>query len=302
MHINSRPILIIGSHRGGTTWVGKTIGFSPWTYYIGEVFNRKSQLLTPNILVYDYQYITPEINKHYEEQLEKILAFNFVWPNRRGFRSLIPSRLKIIKHFHNWIGFPRPILKDPLASMSAEWLSQTFEMDVICLVRHPAAFIYSLKKIGWRFDFHQFLNQPQLIDDLLHPFVDQFHPKPKDIIEEGALLWKCIYHVLSIYLQRNPEWGIFWFEDIASDPIASFKNIYERLGLNYPTWIQHRINSYSNKNNPVEAPKNDPFSIRRDSKKLREIWKTELTGDEITRIRLIVEPVSSQYYKNSDWH
>ena len=39
MALGRRPILVTGSHRSGTTWVGKTIALSPSVTYIGEPFN-----------------------------------------------------------------------------------------------------------------------------------------------------------------------------------------------------------------------------------------------------------------------
>ena len=47
----------------------------------------------------------------------------------------------------------RPLLKDPIAIMSCEWLAETFNMDVIVVIRHPAAFVASLKVAGWEFAF-----------------------------------------------------------------------------------------------------------------------------------------------------
>ncbi len=39
----------------------------------------------------------------------------------------------------------RPLLKDPIAVLSAPWLERTFGMQVVFSVRHPAAFAASLK-------------------------------------------------------------------------------------------------------------------------------------------------------------
>ena len=39
----------------------------------------------------------------------------------------------------------RVVMKDPLAFFSAEWLMQNFGMTVVVLIRHPAAFVASLK-------------------------------------------------------------------------------------------------------------------------------------------------------------
>ena len=40
------------------------------------------------------------------------------------------------------------LLKDPIACMSSEYLHREFEMDVVIIIRHPAAFVSSLQKMG----------------------------------------------------------------------------------------------------------------------------------------------------------
>ncbi len=37
--------------------------------------------------------------------------------------------------------------------MSAEWLAKTYNINVVVLIRHPAAYIYSMKRMKWGFNF-----------------------------------------------------------------------------------------------------------------------------------------------------
>ena len=150
-----RPILVTGSHRSGSTWVGKMLDLSNQTYYLGEIFNPKDGRLSQKLLTNWFLYIPVEEGRDHDiyKPLEQILRLNFSWPNRLGVRSFLPSRLILFRHTYKWFGFPRPIMKDPIAVLSAEWLAQVFNMDVICLIRHPAAFVYSLAKANWDFNF-----------------------------------------------------------------------------------------------------------------------------------------------------
>ena len=298
---NTRPILVTGAHRSGTTWVGRMIALSPRTCYLGEVFNLRAGLLDAGLLAHWYQYVTAEKGAAFEPALKRILAYDFCWPGRGGMRRLLPTRLVLFRWTRRWWGLPRPILKDPFTAMSAEWLAATFPMDVLCLVRHPAGFVDSLKRVGWRFGFDHFLQQPRLMEDWLQPLAGRLSSPPSDIVEEGALLWLCVYHVLLAYAERQPEWLCWRVEDISHEPVAAFEEIYDRLDLAYPPRIQRQVMAHSSPDNPVEAPPDHPHLIRRDSRRIQSRWRDRLTADEIARIRDIVEPVAARYYGDADW-
>jgi hypothetical protein len=298
---NTNPILVTGSHRAGTTWVGKMLALSVRTCYLGEILRPGNRLLDGERVPHWFLYVTAETGGALFGPLHRILSFDFTWPKRRGLRRLVPSRLALFRRTRRWFGLPRPIMKDPIAAMSAEWLAGAFQMDVLCLVRHPAAFVASLKRVNWRFDFTHFLHQPRLMEDWLHPFAGLLSQPPDDIVEEGALLWLCIYHVLSGYLQRHPEWACWRLEDLSADPLAAFARIYAQLGLPYTARIRRRVAGYSAATNPAEAPIADPHYIRRDSRAAQSQWHDLLAPQEVLRVRRVVEPLASRFYSEADW-
>jgi len=298
---STRPILVTASHRAGTTWIGKMIAQSFLTYYIGEVFHPGNLLLSTNLLTHWYEYVTAETGDAFVQPLGRILAFDFAWPDRNGIPRMLPSRLVVLRRTRRWLGFPRPVIKDPIAAMSAEWLAETFKMDVICLVRHPAAFVASLMRVGWRFDFNQFLGQPRLMDEWLGAFAPQLENPPTGEAEEGALLWLCIYHVLMTYADRHREWMVWRLQDIAREPVSAFGQIFTGLDLPYTARVKRAIVRYSSSTNPVEAPADDPHSIRRDSRALQTTWRSVLTPREIASIRRTTEPVAHRFYSDLDW-
>lgn len=58
----------------------------------------------------------------------------------------------------------RLIVKDPIAALSSDWLGRNFDLEVVVLVRHPAAFAASLKRLNWRHPFEHFLKQEMLME------------------------------------------------------------------------------------------------------------------------------------------
>jgi len=196
----------------------------------------------------------------------------------------------------------RPLLKDPIALFSSEWLCDTFDMDVVVLIRHPAAFVHSLVNRGWTHPFDHFLKQPLLMRDLRAPFaveIERFAAEPQPITDQAILLWNVLHETILRYRQRRPNWLFLRLEDIAHDPEDSFRHMYANLGLNFDEHAANTIASHSDSTNPSEEP--DPSSIKRDSKASVLTWKARLSPEEITRIRVKVEPVAVEFYSDADW-
>ena len=296
------PILVTGSHRSGSTWVGKMLALSPFVAYIDEVFNPDPghPLSDRGTFKHAYTYITEENEDRYFEGINDVLRFRF-GPRARRFGGLLPSR----RFFYRWtvgaFSLPRPLLKDPIAAMSAEWLADRFGMEVVVLVRHPAAFAASLLRMGWRFDFSVFARQERLMEDWLYPFEDRIRRPPTDPIDEAALAWLCVYHVLDGYVQRHPEWIVKRHEELASAPGREFAEVYERLGMRFTGRIARRIEAHTARSNPVSAPGNVEHHLHRDSQALVKQWKRTLSADDVGRIRDTVDVLACKYYTEEDW-
>ena len=191
----------------------------------------------------------------------------------------------------------RPLMKDPIAIYSAEWLHQTFDMDVIILIRHPAAFVGSIKKAEWRTSMNNFLEQPLLMRDYLQEFESQIieHANnPKDYIEEGILLWNMIHRIICTYEEKHDDWFFIRHEDLSREPIQKFGEIYNFLNLNYTESIQDKILNYS-------SEQEEPGKLKRDSQSNIWSWKNRLSDQEIDRVYEGTQKVSSKYYSDEDW-
>jgi hypothetical protein len=190
-------------------------------------------------------------------------------------------------------------MKDPIAILSAEWLAETFNMIVIGLIRHPAAFVLSLKKKKWGFPFSQLRQQSELLEGYLSFYADSIRKPPENFIEQGALAWLCLNHVFTCFTQNHPHWNIWRYEDICLEPVPSFREIYSQAGLRFTPRIERTVREFSSQHNPVEYTQD--HLIKRNSFTLRDFWRTELSREEALAIRRIVEPVSHNYYNSEDW-
>jgi hypothetical protein len=195
----------------------------------------------------------------------------------------------------------RLIIKDPMAALSSDWLAKNFDLEVIVLVRHPAAFAASLKRLGWRHPFEHFLKQEMLMQRHLEPYRAELASKPGDIVEQAAIIWKCVYDVLFTYLDSNPNWLVRQHEVLSGNPVAELRSLYEALGLQWNAPVEDKVVKYTRRGNPVNIPKGTVHQIRRDSVANITRWKETLTEEEIARVYEITRPISCSYYPNKDW-
>ena len=305
---SDKPILVTGAHRSGTTWVGKMIAASPAVSYIQEPFlpGRRPGICAVTF-PYNFTYVTDENEVDYYDHLKATLAFRFQW--RAALAALkTPRDVAIMFKYGTHFFFSRarhavPLVKDPLAVFSAEWLARRFDMHVIVTIRHPAAFAYSIRRLNWRHDFSEFLRQPLLMRDHLSPFegvITEFARKEQDILDQAALLWKVIYSTVLKYQQAHSRWMFLRHEDIADDPLTHFASLFKRLGLDFSPRVQDTILDYSKSSNPATPRRGSTFG-RRDSRGLIKRWKTVLTKEEILRLRREVGEIADAFYQECDW-
>ena len=304
-----RPILVTGSHRSGSTWVGRMIAASPAVGYIHEPFKIYHRPGTCGVkFVYWFTYITRENESAYYEHIKNTLEFRYnLIGGLEAIRSLgdVKRVLRGCQKFSMYrLRKVRPLVKDPIAVFSAEWLAETFDMDVLVLIRHPAAFASSLKRLGWIHPFSHFLQQPLLMRDYLYPFeaqIREYASREQDIIDQAILLWRIIHHVIIEYRNNHENWVFLRHEDISRDPLCHFQDLFKRFDLDFSPHVRRVVQEYSDPSNPSEAPEGDGFFLRRDSKSNIWNWKNRLTESEIERIRERVEDISKEFYSDSDW-
>jgi hypothetical protein len=303
-----KPLLVTGSHRSGTTWVGKMIAASPAMAYIHEPFNPLHHPgICTAVFPYWFMYVTNENEAAFYQPIKDTLAFRYhMLPELRAIRSARHVG-RLARDCSNTMLYKMrratPLVKDPIALFSSEWLVERFDMDAIVLIRHPAAFASSLKRLHWGHDFSQFLKQPLIMRDYLSPFEEEitaFAQKEHDILDQAMLLWRMMHHVILTFRQAHQDWMFLRHEDISADPVQHFKYIFKRLNLDFTENVEKTIRLYSSDSNPVEAAHGHTL-IKRDSKSNTKAWKKSLTPDEILTIRRNVEPVSHAFYSDADW-
>lgn len=293
MSPTGRHILVTGSHRSGTTWLARMLALARGTVpLVFEPFNADpTQFRLGGLTDRWFAYAGDLDQEALRRLFRRILAGN-------------ERKLMLRRQWHWWNPLPtrgRVIVKDPIASMSSEWLSENFDMAVVVLVRHPAGFASSLKRLDWRFDWDNFLGQPHLMTDHLEPFRAEIEARPRDIAAQAAVLWRCIYSVLLTYAGRNPSWVVRTHESLSDDPVARIGELYGLLDLNWTPRVSASIQAHTRKGNPVAAPEGVIHALVRDSAAAVRNWKKILTPEEVDHLRDSTYEMASRFYSDEDW-
>jgi hypothetical protein len=270
------------------------LALAPGVGYVHEPFNPR---FSAGRFDRYFTVVTRGNEARYASELEHALTFRYELVPRLRTRHRPKDVARTLRDFARVQRVrrrrPRPLMKDPIALLSAEWLAQRFDMDVVVLIRHPAAFASSLKRLGWKHSFATFLDEGR-VPDVIQPYETEIRAQarePGDLLAQAALLWRLLYNAVATYRERH--------EDFSLDPPGSFERLYERLGLELTEAARAEIERASSSGNPSELP--TPHAVELDSAASLGRWRDELTRHEIETLRERTSDVWPQFYSDEDW-
>lgn len=309
--IRKRHILVTGSNRSGTTWVGTMLSLAPKIGLVYEPFSY--QLKDAKLSKHDcpfvhyLHYVTPSENEIAKKYINCRLSKRPISWKKEFNESKTARRFlgATCRYLHAWINsfqrIERFVIKDPIALMSAEWMAKEFQCHVLVMIRHPAAYVSSIKRLGWRTNPKKLLEQKELVEAYLSPLKEEIKTfSSENIVEEACLCWKIYHFVISIYQKKNLGWLFVRHEDISRDPINKFKYLYDQFSLPFSEDVVNSIKESSKAGNPVD-PGDKVHMLQRDSKRNITRWKRELTKAEIEIIYDKTADIAVNYYSLESW-
>jgi Sulfotransferase family len=321
-----RPILVTGIPRSGTSWVGKMLDASARVVYINEPMNpRRPPGRSPGVLSasvrHRFQYITDANEFEFHQAFLDMLRLDYhVLAELRASRSVF-DLARLVKYWNSFLRGRlrrrRPLIDDPYALFSIEWFVERLGCDAVVVVRHPAAGVSSRKRLGYKPDFAELLQQPLLLRDWLQPFKGEMEAalhQPGDIVRQGSLLWRMAYHVMRELSLRLERVHVVRYEDLSSAPLAAFERLFSALHLPFTERASRSILQATGAEQRRRSRRGraHPWSVSRhglsrtafrplDSRAHSVEWKRELTPREIAQIRALTEDVADFYYADQEW-
>lgn len=302
--MDQRPILVTGAHRSGTTWVGQMLSLPPSVGYLHEPFNlvyRPSGYgVHPEFW---YQYIHQGNAFAYAQRFRQILNFKPISLAQTRFQGIDDAKIFLKRNYEltgHRLMRRRALIKDPLALFATPWLVKEFGMQPVVLIRHPAAFVNSVTKQGWRFNFQHLASQPELLADWLRPFkadIEQAAKSDWSAVAEVTLLWLVTHTFIDHLEGQHPDWTFIKHEDIAKNPESVFQDLYHTLGLPWDSRVAAQISAHSvERKGKTTKPRNPVNHIQRDSHDLIHDWEHELDQDSQRYVIEQTKHLASKWY------
>jgi hypothetical protein len=306
---SNKHILVTGANRSGTTWVGEMLRLSASINYFYEPFGRYYKTLKVDCPFVNYfHYVTEKESDRVKEYVDCCLSPMNIslkkdYNANPGLMRFFGATYRQIKGIVESLTFnKRFIIKDPLALMSAEWFYETYDCHVLIMLRHPAAYVSSIKRVGWRSDPKELLTQHELMDTYLYQLKDEiadFRQNDNNIVEEGALRWKIYHHIIKQYMEKYPQWLYIKHEDLSLNPVEEFKKIYKTFNLPFSESVESEIRRHTQKKGNDLGT--EVHVLERDTKKNIDRWKETLTQKEIEYIRNHTQEISGCFYAEETW-
>lgn len=298
----ARPILVTGAHRSGTTWVGRMLALAPGVAYVHEPF---SPATSPGIsgapFARYYERVTADNERVYARKLERTLAFRYDLGSALATLRTPEDALHAARDAAAFVRArftrARPLVKDPIALRSADWLADRFGMAVVVTIRHPAAFAASAIRLGYAPDLRVFLDDERL--SRFEPELRRRLAEPGDSLEQAALVWRLLYALVDGYRSSRPDWLFVRHEDASLAPLETFERLYGHLGLDWTARVRREVARASSSRNPPEAA--TKHAVRLDSAASVGRWRERLSPDAVERLREATRDVWPLFYSDEDW-
>lgn len=294
-----RVVVVTGPHRSGTTVMGRLLDHAPRTFLVHEPFNVDWGL---NRVPHRYQYLTAADTDHPAGLLlhryltsgegqwlrrGKPLPAEHERPrsNRNNVRALRP------------LGFT-PVVKDPFLLLSLGWLNTVLGAQPVVTLRHPAAWVASLRRRSMhpRSALASFRRQDAFGDPVVSEILARRNWARADLISAGAATWACLVRMLDVQLAAGAQATVIRMEDFAADPTTVLREIYRACGLGVPRNLDRVVREYTGEHNIVTPAAEVMHELRRNSSALVTAWRTQLSDAEQKTIRRITEVAAGRWY------
>ena len=262
-----KSILVAGTARSGTTWLGDLIAAQIPCRILFEPFNPN---LVPEYQGFNYfQYMRPG-TEHPEFH-----AFA-----RKVFSGDIRNRW--IDHQNERIISEYRLIKEIRANLTLKWLHDSFpEIPIVFLIRHPCAVVSSRMELGWDTDrdIEPFLSQPDLVKDFLAPYIDLIK-NARTVEEKHAIIWS-VSNLVPLKQFKLDEIKIAYYESLCTQPEVELRAIFTSIGQTYKQAINEIIKRPSQTTRATSAIVDDTNKV--------SSWMKKLNATQVKNILRIVD-------------
>jgi len=262
-----KSILVAGTARSGTTWLGDLITSQIPCRILFEPFNP--DLVSEYRAFHYFQYMRPD------SENDQLHAFA-----HKVFSGEI--RNPWIDRQNEWILPKYRLIKEIRANLLLKWLHDHFsEVPILFLLRHPCAVVLSRLELGWASDsdIKPFLSQPELVSDYLGDHLALIR-SAKTTEEKHAIIWS-VSTLVPLKQFKPGELKIVYYENLCTQPEIELPDIFKSIGQHYENPRIDKINQ------PSQTAKETSAVVTGKDKVTH--WKKKLTPSQIENILRVVD-------------
>jgi hypothetical protein len=210
-------VFVAGSHRSGTTWAASALNYDDRYRNMYEPFN--GERVAANAQFTYGLYIRPDDPaRAYAAAAGAVLA-------GRLRHTIVDQRN--VRFFAT-----RRIIKETHANLWIAWLHRRYpSVRIVMVVRHPFAVAHSRRMQRRQTHLEPYLDQPQLLDDHLAPFVEVIRAAHGDF-EQHVANW-CVQHYVPFRQLRRGDVHVLFYEDLCLHADRALREACLFLGRPY---------------------------------------------------------------------
>jgi hypothetical protein len=271
-------LILAGSGRSGTTWLGNILGANPNVQVIFEPFDSRR---VPQAAVLPLRpYARPDGSYPSWELFVRQALLGKVqneWTTQQGRRWWTTKRL----------------VKEIRANLMLGWLSERFRPRIVFVTRHPCAVVLSRLKLEWDTHLDVFLSQPQLVADYLEPYlplireIDGRQNGRQATIQKHAVMW-CVENLVPMRQSPHYDWFFCAYEQMYVDPEAEAMRVLRQVGLRHSWFTRRAMYQISNVTRPDSAlvGARNPLTD----------WQQQMTAEDIDTVLELVQAFDIRLY------
>ena len=208
-------VLLLGSARSGTTWVGEVIDRHHDHRVVFEPL-RPDRVPAARVFANGQYLRRDDTDPRYLDPMTRILTGRMRNPWADHLNHVVVARRRLVKEIR--------------ANLLAPWLVERFPgMPVVLLVRHPLGVAVSRRELGWSDHLDDALAQPRLVQD--HLTADQdaslralTDPFARAVAQAG------LETLVPLRMTSPQELLVVTYEALVSDPRVPAERVLRHVG------------------------------------------------------------------------
>lgn len=287
--------IITGMHRSGTTWLGSLLAAFPALAVVHEPFNLDFGLRDIPRWYLDHR--DPRDIDFFARSREALengapcYRRGWFWrkPGRSFLRAVAGGAAERSYRTAFSSGKPNLVLKDPFLLMMVPHLAAA-GIRCIVMIRHPAAILVSLRRMGWHVPIEHLRSRPSLDPVVLQRNMSE--------AESMGVFWAGVYQpVWSLVEAKSTEnllllchEEMFHNVDDTVERLADFLQFED--GLDAAREFARKTTTGT----VIMPGKGKIHELSRDSKKLVKAWKSRVSDSELKEIVSRAGPLYRYFY------